>query len=673
MGLMSWLRGVGGGDADRPGGGASEPGSVPGSVAGSVTGFGGGAGAGADRRAGRVDVDRLEPMQRLVSGQRLTSAPAEFEASLTTRQDTALGTPLGHLVSPDAPAGLVRGIGVAEPAPLSPAPSSPVAAQRSVDMPLRGDARPSGRAGPPAGSAGGAEARDQPAVREAGPAPVQRLYGGEGPAMTSAAEYGAGAGGAEQWPVRRLVGERTVVPDARPAVPDPSPAEARDAPTAQGAGPVSGGPGLQRAVTPPAGDAGKRTRRTPGLGAPLPGLPPTAQRRAATDGPAPGGPASSGAGAEGAGAEGIAGTEGLGGAGGFAGADEGAGGRDAVAPLLGEDPVAGVAFRGPAASGGSGEADRSGDAGGVGDAGGAVVDVPRGGGAEGAGGVAGVAGAGGVGGSVQRTLSVTAFPAAPGPDPEPARRPVAPLLGDRPLVPRNADVQRAVEPGPGPAPGPDDGSAVPPGGVPVRWTGADEGGPPAGPGVRLGPAPGPAGVPSAPGPLQRRAVGAAGGPPIPASVARSVGPGASGAGRGAAGPPGPPPLWSGGGAGAVAVSAGVAQRMADGSVVFAGAPVSGTSRAVIQRAAEPVEPVEPVEEPPPPEPADEPPPEPVPVTEPGGGEQPGPAAAAGQGGGGTPAVTDELVRALYPPLSRLLKNDLRLERERAGHLINTRH
>ncbi|MGW4253332.1 hypothetical protein ACWEK7_17855, partial [Streptomyces californicus] len=139
---------------------------------------------------------------------------------------------------------------------------------------------------------------------------------------------------------------------------------------------------------------------------------------------------------------------------------------------------------------------------------------------------------------------------------------------------------------------------------------------------------------------------------------------------GAAGPPSPPPPWSGGGAGAVAVSAGVAQRMADGSVVFAGAPVSGTSRAVVQRAAEPVEPVE---EPPSPEPADEPPPEPVPVTEPGGGEQPTPEAAGGQGGGGAPAVTDELVRALYAPLSRLLKNDLRLERERAGHLINTRH
>ncbi|MFH8882023.1 hypothetical protein [Streptomyces californicus] len=642
MGLMSWLRGVGGGGADRPGGGASGPGSVPDAVPGS----GGGAGSGGAGRAGRVDVNRLEPMRRLVSGQRLTSAPAEFEASLTTRQDTALGTPLGHLVSPDAPAGLVRGIGVAERAPSSPAPSS-VAAQRSVDMPLRGDARPSGRAGPPAGggagSARGAETRDQPLVREAGPAPVQRLDGGEGSAMTSAARGGAGPGGAEEWPVRRLVGERAVVPDARPPVPDPSPAESRDAPTVREPGPVAGGLGVQRAVMPPAGDAGRRTRRVPGLGAPLPGLPPTAQRRAASDGPASGG-----TGAEGAGAAG------------FAGADEGAAGRpgarDTVAPLLGEGQGAGVAFRGPAAPGGPD------GAGGTGDTGGAVVDVPRGGGTEGAGGVAGA------GGSVQRSVSGAAFPAPPRPEPEPARRPVAPLLGDRPLVPWNADVQRAAEPGPGPAPGPGDGSAVPPGGVPVRWTGAEDGGPPAGPGVRLGPAP--AGVPSTSGPLQRRAVGAAGGPPAPASVARSVGPGA-GAVRGAAGPPGSPPAGSGGGAGAVAVSAGVAQRMADGSVVFAGAPVAGTSRAVVQRAAETAEPVE---EPPPPEPAEEPPPpEPVPVTEPGGGEQSAPEAAGGQAGGGAPAVTDELVRALYAPLSRLLKNDLRLERERAGHLINTRH
>ncbi|MER6017427.1 hypothetical protein [Streptomyces anulatus] len=147
---------------------------------------------------------------------------------------------------------------------------------------------------------------------------------------------------------------------------------------------------------------------------------------------------------------------------------------------------------------------------------------------------------------------------------------------------------------------------------------------------------------------------------MPASVARSL-PGSGSARR----------LPS---AGAVAVAAGVAQRMADGSVVFGGAPVSGTSRPVVQRDSEVAEVVEVVEEPPPPEPD--------PVTEPEDGAEPGPASVAETGSGagaapkdgkGAPAVTDELVRALYAPLSRLLKNDLRLERERAGHLINTRH
>ncbi|MFJ9885768.1 hypothetical protein ACIQRW_07880 [Streptomyces sp. NPDC091287] len=124
-------------------------------------------------------------------------------------------------------------------------------------------------------------------------------------------------------------------------------------------------------------------------------------------------------------------------------------------------------------------------------------------------------------------------------------------------------------------------------------------------------------------------------------------------------------------AGAVAVAAGVAQRMADGSVVFAGAPVSGTSRPVVQRDSVVAEVAE-----------EPPPPEPDPVTEPEDGVVPGPgpgteteggAGAAPKDGRGAPVVTDELVRALYAPLSRLLKNDLRLERERAGHLINTRH
>ncbi|MFD4798283.1 hypothetical protein ACIA71_04675 [Streptomyces anulatus] len=111
--------------------------------------------------------------------------------------------------------------------------------------------------------------------------------------------------------------------------------------------------------------------------------------------------------------------------------------------------------------------------------------------------------------------------------------------------------------------------------------------------------------------------------------------------------------------------------MADGSVVFGGAPVSGTSRPVVQRDSDVAEAVE-----------EPPPPEPDPVTEPEDGAETGSGPGSGTGGGaggaakdgkGAPAVTDELVRALYAPLSRLLKNDLRLERERAGHLINTRH
>lgn len=121
-------------------------------------------------------------------------------------------------------------------------------------------------------------------------------------------------------------------------------------------------------------------------------------------------------------------------------------------------------------------------------------------------------------------------------------------------------------------------------------------------------------------------------------------------------------------AGSAAVAAGVAQRMADGSVVF-GSPPPPYAPPVVQRETE-------TEEPPPPDPptqeiAPEPDPEPEagPVAE--GHGPPGSAMAAGPGG--APVVTDELVRALYPPLSRLFKADLRLERERAGFLINTRH
>lgn len=114
------------------------------------------------------------------------------------------------------------------------------------------------------------------------------------------------------------------------------------------------------------------------------------------------------------------------------------------------------------------------------------------------------------------------------------------------------------------------------------------------------------------------------------------------------------------------MAAGVAQRMADGSVVF-GSSSPSYSAPVVQRETE-------SEEPPPQEAAPEAEPEPEPGPTDGAHGAPGASVAgSGSGSGGAPVVTDELVRALYAPLSRLFKADLRLERERAGFHINTRH
>lgn len=120
--------------------------------------------------------------------------------------------------------------------------------------------------------------------------------------------------------------------------------------------------------------------------------------------------------------------------------------------------------------------------------------------------------------------------------------------------------------------------------------------------------------------------------------------------------------------------------MPDGSVAFGSAaePPSGTSRPVVQPVVQQVvqRDAELTEEPPPPDPAPDSAPvsdgeaEPEPTGE---GGTPAPSAGAVSGKAGAPVVTDELVRALYAPLSRLFKADLRLERERAGFLINTRH
>jgi hypothetical protein len=128
-------------------------------------------------------------------------------------------------------------------------------------------------------------------------------------------------------------------------------------------------------------------------------------------------------------------------------------------------------------------------------------------------------------------------------------------------------------------------------------------------------------------------------------------------------------------AGAVAVASGVARRMADGSVVFQ-APSAAPSvqpQLQLQRQVETADIPEPE-----PELTAEPPPgmETTIESDPASAAASVPPAAGqeGEGGqGGAPKVNDELVRALFAPLSRLLRAELRLERERAGFLINTRH
>ncbi|MFC8535559.1 hypothetical protein ACFUJY_16595 [Streptomyces sp. NPDC057249] len=575
MGLMSWLRG--GRSADAP------PPRLPGPP-----------GPG---RADRVDVNRLEPVQRSVWGQELLTDPLAFESRLTTRQDTSLGTPLGHLVSPEAPAGLVRG--VVDAAPGSPAP--PV--QRAVEMPM-----------------------PERSGKGRGAVAVQRTYGNGPPHLTSAGPASASAG----VPVRQLVGEQPLLP------PDTNTGPVGPAPRADAAepgAPVPDEPPVQRTATsadgpPPPVPLPPPTRRTGGLGAPLPGLPPTAQRKAVRppqspqvqrDGAPPPAHATDPAPGPGASPEPLPPET--------TGTPDTPSGAEAVAPLLGDAPLKpeGGAPAPDAA------ADRHHD-----------PAAP-----------------------VQRTGTPPS--AAPG-------RPTAPLLGDRPLTLRTADapgdtpaVQRAAESAEG-APGPSPfvpAPPAPPPAVAVRWTATDAGTVPAASGAR--------GVPGARG-VQRVAS-------APAAPSQR---GAAPVQRQTAPPPARPQPSDGRGprvpasvrnAGAFAVAAGVAQRMADGSVVFPSAPRDGTSRPVVQRDSDTAE-----EPPPPPLPEPDPPPEPDPEPgpepEPPATEQPAATTGSSVSPDGTPQappVTDELVRALYAPLSRLLKADLRLERERSGSLINTRH
>ncbi|MCT2541536.1 hypothetical protein [Streptomyces atratus] len=584
MGLMSWLRG----------GGRTETGAGTGSA---------GAAPAATPRE-RVELAELPPIQRMLGGQDLVIDPSGFQGSLATRQDTSLGTPLGHLVSPDAPTGLVHGI-------TAPAPAeSPSPVQRSVERPGERPVRT------------GYVPLSVPLPMSMS-MPVQRAAVSGAPAMTSAGESAVAA-----LPVRQLVGEQPLVAASAPE------------PVAE----ESSSPPVQRSAPPPSPD---RPRRAPGLGAPMSALPPTAQRQAAhaaheAEGAAgatavpeaPGGSAPSGV------PESAPDTSG------------------ATAPLLGDSPLL------PAASE-------------------PVPAAPA--------------------PAVQRSSAVS----FPGPlAPPRTSDPVAPLLAERPValqagpgggvgaVQRSAvdGAEAAVaagvpSAGTGAVPGPSSyappsaspyaSPSAPPDSVPVRWTSDRAGVPSVTPAASLPAAlqrtatattsPGATAsgetartsYPSRPA-LQRQAVG---GPPVPRSLPGS---GSRSAPATASAPSVTSTSFTT--AGSAAVAAGVAQRMADGSVVF-GSPPPSYSAPVVQRETE-------SEEPPPPDPPQDAAPESEPEPEPGPTAEahgaPG-ASGAAPAHGGAPVVTDELVRALYAPLSRLFKADLRLERERAGFLINTRH
>jgi hypothetical protein len=570
MGLLSWLRGERSG---APGAPAPDAAGAP-------------APTGPERPA-EGGWRELPPVRRTVSDPALITDPDGFRGSLSSWQDTTLGTPLGHLVSPEAPSGLVHGLAVPGGPVAGPAPGrapAPASVSRQAEGTREGVV--ASWSSPP--STGGATIVPR-AV------PLQRSGPAEA-AMVSAEDPASG-----ELPVRRLMGERPVEPslptsgpgpESPSALPSPSlPAAVRDTTPTPDAAPVQRSAAPEPATFP----RPPKPAHTPGLGAPLSGLPPTAQRQAAARLPGPTADAPTG-------------------------------------PLLGDVPP--LVQREPERESAQESEPRSEQPSRHTSGSGVPLPpllplppVP-----------------------VRRSVSATALP-------EPASGPVVPLIAQR-AVPLFAT-------GPGAPLAPALPAGAEPQSVPVRWSSPEfrpeepavvqrsyAAGPPprqaAATVVRPSPQPTAQAQARAPAALQRRVTGAPSGPPVPRS--------ASGAFRDA---------------GSVAVAAGVAQRLADGSVVF-GNP------SVIQRETGTTEPPPPD---PPPEVESVPEPEPEPDPGPGGEfpdarTDPGAAATAGAGGGAggnSPPVTDELVRALYAPLSRLLKADLRLERERAGFLINTRH
>jgi hypothetical protein len=483
----------------------------------------------------------VPPLQRTVGSQDLVVDPDGFRGLLGTWRDASFSRPLGHLVSPEAPSGLAHGL--AEPSPVPAQAPSPGPTPVTRHFPAPGGTPPP------------VAVPVQRAVAET-PSPSPSLP------LTSARPA--------ETQVRQLMPVRRVSAPARRQV--------------ERAGEVAEAP------RPPHGF---------GLGEPLAGLPPTAQRepaaRAATS-PLPEATPDPGPVPEPQPQPELPGEP------------------EAVEPpsrpLLGEDPLVAE----PAAPQSP------------------VPPQPV--------------------HPVQRAAA-SAEPAPPPGVPARGDGPVVPLVAQRTLPLFSRVASPPIEDSP-PEPAPPV--------VPVRWE-----------------------APSAPPPVQRTAA-------VPgAAVSQSPTPPSW---RPSPPPPSPhpsplpplqravttpPPRPADGlvDAGAVAVASGVARRMADGSVVFR-APSAAPSvqpQLQLQRQVETAG-------------IPEPEPEAEPSAEPPSGMEttiesdPASVAAsvppaAGQdsqeGQGGAPKVNDELVRALFAPLSRLLRAELRLERERAGFLINTRH
>ncbi|MGW4732171.1 hypothetical protein ACWEQC_23875 [Streptomyces shenzhenensis] len=568
MGWLSWLTGRRGSDPRGDGAQDSAPAHAPETSRPPV------------RAAGWRDVP---PIQRTVDAPALVTDPVGFRGSLDTWRDASFFTPLGHLVSPQAPSGL--GHGLATPAASGETPA--------VGREVRAD------------TTGGAPLPDLPVQRTAGPT-------AEGAGRTASIEPLVSAR-----PPAMRVRQLTAVPvDAAHSDPPMPPAPSPLTP------PSSSAPPVQRAAAPP--DRG--LPHAFGLGEPLAELPLTA-RREDTSGvsvsPSPDEPAS------------------------VAPSPDDPSPDPPAGPLLSDDPlVPRTAVTGPLPEPTA-----------------AATPV-----------------------RIQRAAA-DGTPAAPGPGP--SSEPLAPLVAQR-SMPLFSGV-RPPEAGDA-SEGPEQRVAVP-----VRRSQPADGHRASDTGTPAGSA----GDSVRPVPVTQRSVAPAA--PPPPAVSRSVAPAVSRS-----------PVAVD--AGSVAVAAGVAQRMADGSVVFR--PVSASparpvpqsaqpSAAVPSYASVPLPPpvqrvravasagpvrsarfLPPVQRdvettmpdlpapPVPPAPPDlpDPPapssPEPVPEASATAQAAPG---DGGPGPGGSPKVDDELVRALFAPLSRLLKAELRLDRERAGHLINTRH